>query len=54
MCGENLGKNFVQRSSMLVGSVMLWGCVAASGVGNLPFIKGIMNKHVYVKFFENI
>lgn len=30
------------------GSVMVWGCMAASGVGNLHFIEGIMDKHLYV------
>jgi len=39
MLGKNLGKNF--------GNNVMWGCVAASGAGN-HFIKGIMNKHIYV------
>jgi hypothetical protein len=29
------------------GSMMVWGCTAVSGVGNLHFIEGIVNKHVY-------
>ena len=53
MCGKNLGKKFVKKNlyskvKHVGASVRLWGYVAASGVGNLHFIKGIMNKHVYV------
>ncbi len=29
------------------GSVMVWGCMAANGVGNIEFIDGIMVKEVY-------
>lgn len=29
------------------GSVLVWGCMAASGVGNLHFIDGIMDQYVY-------
>lgn len=31
---------------------MVWGCMAASGVGNLHFIDGIMNKHVYLNILK--
>jgi hypothetical protein len=31
---------------------MVWGCVAASGVGHLDFFKGIMNKHVYASILQ--
>ena len=30
------------------GSVMVWGCMSAKGVGNLHFIEGIMNADVYL------
>jgi transposase len=30
------------------GSVMVWGCFAASGIGSLVFIDGIMNSDVYI------
>ncbi|XP_043516826.1 uncharacterized protein LOC122532274 [Frieseomelitta varia] len=30
------------------GSVMVWGCMAANGVGNLVFIDGIMDKMNYL------
>lgn len=29
------------------GNVLVWGCMAASGVGNLHFIEGAMNKFMY-------
>ncbi len=29
------------------GSVMVWGCMAANGVGNIEFINGIMVKEIY-------
>jgi len=35
------------------GSVMVWGAVAGSGVGNLVFVKGIMNHFQYKTIFEN-
>ncbi|GFX82891.1 transposable element Tcb1 transposase [Trichonephila clavipes] len=30
------------------GSVMVWGCMASNGVGNLVFIDGIMDHKLYV------
>jgi len=30
----------------------MWGCVAVSGVGNLHFIEGIMNRHVYANILQ--
>lgn len=30
------------------GSVMVWGCMSESGVGNLHFIDGIMDQYVYL------
>lgn len=34
------------------GSVMVWGYMAAAGVGNLVFIKCRMNKMDYLNFFK--
>jgi len=34
------------------GSVLMWGCMAASGVGNFEFIDGIMDKYVYQGLLE--
>ena len=35
------------------GSVMVWGCMSASGVGNLVFIDGIMDHKVYIKLLQD-
>ncbi|GFX23802.1 transposable element Tcb1 transposase [Trichonephila clavipes] len=35
------------------GSVMVWGCMAVSGVGKLVFIDGIMHKMVYLTILQN-
>lgn len=34
------------------GGVMVWGCMAASGVGNLVFIDGTMDKTVYLNILK--
>ncbi|GFU14145.1 transposable element Tcb2 transposase [Trichonephila clavipes] len=35
------------------GSVMVWGCMAASGMGKLVFIDGIMHKMAYLNIMQN-
>ncbi|GFX23628.1 transposable element Tc1 transposase [Trichonephila clavipes] len=35
------------------GSVMVWGCMAASGVGKLVFLDGIMYKMAYLNILQN-
>ncbi|GFU71750.1 transposable element Tc1 transposase [Trichonephila clavipes] len=35
------------------GSVMVWGCTAASGVGKLVFIDGILHKMAYLNILQN-
>ena len=30
------------------GGVMLWGCMSSTGAGNMHFIEGNMNQHVYL------
>lgn len=35
------------------GSVMVWGAVAASGVGNLVFVEGIMDRFQYKSILEH-
>ena len=35
------------------GSVMVWGCMAASGTGNLIFIDGIPDKYKYLNILQN-
>jgi hypothetical protein len=34
------------------GSVMVWGCFSAAGVGNLVFIDGIMDHKVYINILK--
>lgn len=34
------------------GSVLVWGCMSASGVGELPFIDGTMNAQMYTGILE--
>lgn len=34
------------------GSVMVWGCFSAAGVGNLHFIEGKMDKMVYISLLK--
>lgn len=34
------------------GSVMVWGCMSASGVGKLHFIDGIMDQYVYIDILK--
>lgn len=34
------------------GSVMVWGCFAANGVGNLSFIQGIMDRYGYLDILK--
>ena len=35
------------------GSVLVWGCMAASGVGKLVMIDGIMNQYSYLKILKD-
>ncbi|GFV90478.1 transposable element Tcb2 transposase [Trichonephila clavipes] len=35
------------------GSIMVWGCMAATGVGNLVLIDGIMNQYSYLNILKN-
>lgn len=35
------------------GNVLLWGCMSANGTGNLVFIDGIMDQHVYLNILKN-
>jgi hypothetical protein len=53
MCGKNTGRHFRKNNFLPPvkydgGSDTVWGCIAASGVGNAHFIKDIDNKHVCV------
>lgn len=35
------------------GSVMVWGCMSASGVGKLKFIDGVMDSKAYLSILKN-
>ncbi|GFT45427.1 transposable element Tcb1 transposase [Trichonephila clavipes] len=35
------------------GSIMVWGCMASNGVGNLVFIDGIMDHKLYIDILNN-
>jgi transposase len=35
------------------GNVLVWGCMSATGVGNLVFIDGIMDQHMYLNILRN-
>ena len=35
------------------GSVMVWGCMAANGTGNLVFIDGILDKYKFLDILKN-
>ncbi|GFW79272.1 transposable element Tc1 transposase [Trichonephila clavipes] len=35
------------------GSITVWGCMAATGVGNLVIIDGIMNQYSYLNILKN-
>jgi len=34
------------------GGVLVWGCMSASGVGNLHFIDGIMDHKMYIDILK--
>jgi hypothetical protein len=55
LCGEpreELHKiNLCSTVKHIGGSTTVWECLA-SGVGNLNFIEGIMNKHFYVDILK--
>ncbi len=34
------------------GSVLMWGCMSAAGVGELHFIDGIMNSRMYCSILK--
>lgn len=34
------------------GGLMVWGCIAASGVGNLEFVDGVMDQYKYIDILK--
>lgn len=48
-------KNLISTVMHGGGGVMVWGCMAASGVGELVFIEGNMDKYMYMNILkENV
>lgn len=45
-------KNLVPTMKHGGGSLMVWGCMSAAGVGDLVIIEGIMNQHVYLDILK--
>lgn len=45
-------KNMVGTVKHGGGSVLVWGCMAASGVGNLVFIEGVMDRFCYLDILK--
>ncbi|GBM41057.1 hypothetical protein AVEN_274281-1 [Araneus ventricosus] len=46
-------KNLVGTFKYGGGGVLVWGCVSASGLGNLVFIDGIMNHALYLNILRD-
>ena len=46
-------KNLLPTVKYGGGSLLVWGCMSASGVGNLVFINGIMNHQLYIHILKN-
>lgn len=51
--GDALNKeNLIPTVKHGGGSVMVWGCMSACGVGNLQIIEGTMDKHAYLNILK--
>ncbi|GBN05033.1 Transposable element Tc1 transposase [Araneus ventricosus] len=46
-------KNLVGTVKYGGGGVLVWGCMSASGLGNLVFIDGIMNHALYLNILRD-
>ncbi|GFU49510.1 transposable element Tc1 transposase [Trichonephila clavipes] len=46
-------KNTIKKVKFGGGSVLIWDCMSAGGVGELSFIDGIMDKHVYLGILKD-
>lgn len=49
---EMLNRNILPTVKHGGGSVMVWGCMSAQGVGNLVFIDSTMNHHMYLNILK--
>lgn len=53
--GEHLNpKNVIRTVKHGGGNMLVWGCMSASGVGNLVFIDGKMDQHLYIDILKKI
>uniref|UniRef100_A0A2M4DS53 Putative transposase n=1 Tax=Anopheles darlingi TaxID=43151 RepID=A0A2M4DS53_ANODA len=51
--GEGLNPKYTAKTvKHNGGGVLVWGCMAASGVGNLHVINGIMDQYVYINILK--
>lgn len=50
---ELLPQNTIPTVKHGGGSVLVWGCMSANGVGNLVFVDGIMDKMKYLDILKN-
>lgn len=51
--GEGLNPKYTIKTVKYGGGgVLVWGCMAASGVGNLHLIKGTMDQYVYIDILK--
>lgn len=46
-------KNMIGTVKHGGGSVMVWGCMSAKGVGNLQVVDGIMDQYKYINILKN-
>ncbi|GFV69449.1 transposable element Tc1 transposase [Trichonephila clavipes] len=46
-------KNTIKTAKFGGGSVLVWGSMSTEGVGELAFIDGIMDKHVYLGILKD-
>ncbi|GFV27065.1 uncharacterized protein TNCV_4853021 [Trichonephila clavipes] len=52
--GKSLApKNTIKTVKFGGGSVLVWGCMSAGRLGELAFIDGIMDKHVYLGILKD-
>ena len=45
-------KNLIRTAKHRDGNILIWGCMNATGVGNLHFIEGIMNHLMYIDILK--
>ena len=51
--GEELKPEYLNLTVKLLLKIMLWGCMAASGVGRMHIVDGMVNATKYIKILES-